>query len=128
MDGMQCERRGDEGAPPQGTCHSKQDEEEQQAVCSVEQDVHSMVPIGANAEQLDVGHVRQPCHRMPIGRFHRREGMANSFNRKAHLNEVVLGNILPVINGHEFILNRLAVNREDEEAHHDENQGDSQTS
>ena len=112
---MHREQGRDERAPPQPSRHPPQDQEQQRRVRQVEQHVHPVMPPGVQAEQLHVGHVRNPGQGMPVRRFERRERPGNTLLRQASLDVKIFPDILTVIVVDERKASHLPENKKDQE-------------
>ena len=65
---MKREKGGHERARPEGAGHPQEKQEEESGVRDVEQEAHQVVTAGVEPEELDVHHVGEPGHGVPVAR------------------------------------------------------------
>ena len=94
---MPREQRGDEGAWPDFSRQPEQKREKQRRVHRVKQDADEVVCAGIQAEELAVGHVRNPGERMPVAGVKGGERPAEVRPVQAVFDERIFGDVVGVV-------------------------------
>jgi hypothetical protein len=87
----------------------------------VKQQIHNMVRAGVQSEKLDIEHVRQPRHRMPIREIAGRHGPFRGRERESALYFGVLVDIAGIVEAEERV---MPYGGEDEHRNRRESDGD----
>jgi len=95
--GMQREERGDGEAVPESAGHPAEQCEEQQHVCGVEKDVHSVHRAWVEAEDGHIKHERKPREREPLPGIEMRERPAEIFAAQARGDVRVVEDVARVV-------------------------------
>jgi len=86
MERVQSKHGGNKGALPASFCHPLKNKKEQQCVCNVKEKIREVVPSRLQSEELNIQHMGNPCHRMPVRDITGRECPSNPFHRNTVLN------------------------------------------
>lgn len=98
-------------APPRPG-HAKQNQEEQNSVGGVKGDIGQVVRLGIQAPKMDVRHVRNPSHWVPVTRPGMAKGPDYSLQGYAVLEMGILRDIVFIIEINELIMGHRTVQGE----------------
>jgi hypothetical protein len=109
MEGMEAKQGRYSGRPPKSAGDPLQHKKQKPGICQMEYDVGEMMPSRVESENLDIKHMREPGHGMPVGRMPRGERPEHPVPCQAGLHMTVLGHVEWVVIAYEIMVGRLPV-------------------
>ena len=117
MERVQSEECRHGSALPEGSGHRPEDEKEEQGVYGVQKEAHQVVAPRVQAEELNVGHVRQPRERVPVVDVGGGKGPHEAVHGQPPPDDRVIGDIVVVVEADEAVIDHRAV--DDQRQTHD---------